>query len=156
MIKGSCPAGGCALALCCDYRIITEDGSIGLNEVALGIVVPPYFSKIMMRTIGPITEILLLTGELVKARKAKEIGLVHEVVQSEDMLESASEKVMVQWLSLPDEGRVLTKSILRKEFCDSWEKSIPETVELGWKSLSDPKAIKSMDKVLARLSKSKL
>jgi len=32
-IRGACPAGGCCLSLCCDIRIMTEQGSIGLNEV---------------------------------------------------------------------------------------------------------------------------
>jgi enoyl-CoA hydratase/carnithine racemase len=35
--------GGCALALCCDYRIQSEKGTLGLNEVALGIPVPKYW-----------------------------------------------------------------------------------------------------------------
>ena len=39
-INGACPAGGCVLAMCCDWRVITWDGSMGLNEVALGIPVP--------------------------------------------------------------------------------------------------------------------
>merc|ERR1712224_530821 len=38
-IPGSCPAAGCCLALCCDFRIITANCSMGLNEVALGIPV---------------------------------------------------------------------------------------------------------------------
>jgi hypothetical protein len=38
-IRGACPAGGCCLSLCCDFRIMTEFGHIGLNEVALGIAV---------------------------------------------------------------------------------------------------------------------
>lgn len=35
-IRGHCPAGGCILSMCCDYRVITERGSIGLNEVSRG------------------------------------------------------------------------------------------------------------------------
>eukprot|EP00210_Caulerpa_lentillifera_P009672 g9228.t1 len=41
-IRGECPAGGCALSLCCDYRLMTDFGRIGLNEVGLGIPVPHY------------------------------------------------------------------------------------------------------------------
>jgi hypothetical protein len=26
---GACPAGGCCLSMCCDYRVMTESGSIG-------------------------------------------------------------------------------------------------------------------------------
>lgn len=35
-IRGHCPAGGCILSMCCDYRVITERGTIGLNEVSEG------------------------------------------------------------------------------------------------------------------------
>ena len=38
-IRGACPAGGCCMSLCCDFRIMTDFGHIGLNEVALGIAV---------------------------------------------------------------------------------------------------------------------
>ena len=34
-IRGACPAGGCCLSLCCDFRIMTDFGHIGLNEVRL-------------------------------------------------------------------------------------------------------------------------
>lgn len=32
-IRGACPAGGCCIALCCDARFITPNGTMGLNEV---------------------------------------------------------------------------------------------------------------------------
>ncbi|KTG31056.1 hypothetical protein cypCar_00007245 [Cyprinus carpio] len=42
VVMGSRPAGGCLLALCCDYRIMTDNRhyNIGLNEKQLGIVAP--------------------------------------------------------------------------------------------------------------------
>lgn len=40
------------MALCCDVRIMTEAGHIGLNEVALGIPVPDFWAQNMVRTIG--------------------------------------------------------------------------------------------------------
>lgn len=47
-IRGACPAGGCAISLCCDARIMTAgNGTIGLNEVALGIPVPKYWVQVM-------------------------------------------------------------------------------------------------------------
>ena len=39
-IKGACPAGGCALAICCDFRFATRDVTMGLNEARIGISVP--------------------------------------------------------------------------------------------------------------------
>lgn len=45
---GACPAGGCCMALACDLRFMTENGAIGLNEVALGIPVPDYWAQLMV------------------------------------------------------------------------------------------------------------
>jgi len=36
-IRGACPAGGCMMSMCCDHRVMSNAGSIGLNEVQLGI-----------------------------------------------------------------------------------------------------------------------
>ena len=47
-IRGACPAGGCITALCCDMRIMTDFGTFGLNEVALGIAVPEYWGNLMV------------------------------------------------------------------------------------------------------------
>jgi 3,2-trans-enoyl-CoA isomerase len=61
-IRGQCPAGGCGLAMCCDFRIATPDTVMGaralsgacaardgvragLNEVAIGIAVPNFWTK---------------------------------------------------------------------------------------------------------------
>lgn len=35
VLKGHSPAGGCLLAMCCDYRIMVQNFSIGLNETQL-------------------------------------------------------------------------------------------------------------------------
>merc|ERR1719215_1394363 len=61
-IRGACPAGGCGLALCCDYRVITKDGSMGLNEVQLGIPVPKFWIELFANTVGHrLAEKLLLS-----------------------------------------------------------------------------------------------
>src|SRR5690606_16566166 len=41
-ITGHAPAGRCALVICCDYRIMAEgEFVIGLNEVPVGLILPP-------------------------------------------------------------------------------------------------------------------
>lgn len=79
-IKGACPAGGCCLSLCCDYRVMTDFGHIGLNEVALGIPVPLYWARLMGRLIGegPAHK-LCLSATLTSPEQALELGLVDEV-----------------------------------------------------------------------------
>lgn len=59
---------------------MTDFGHIGLNEVALGIPVPLYWTKLMGRVIGdgPAHK-LCLTATLVSPQKALQLGLVDEV-----------------------------------------------------------------------------
>ena len=106
-IRGACPAGGCCLALCCDYRILSDPGYIGLNEVALGISVPKYWGKLMERVIGSgKAEKLLQFAQLVKAKQALDIGLVDEICHKED-LEDAVCKKMKYFTSFPATGRAV-------------------------------------------------
>lgn len=51
-IRGACPAAGCGISMCCDARVMTEEGYIGLNEVALGIPVPIYWTELFLKTVG--------------------------------------------------------------------------------------------------------
>lgn len=41
-LQGVCPAGGCLIALSCDYRVLADNPKYctGLNEVLLGIIAP--------------------------------------------------------------------------------------------------------------------
>ena len=43
-INGAAPAGGCQIAMSCDYRIMAQHPkfNIGLNETKLGIVAPTW------------------------------------------------------------------------------------------------------------------
>ena len=81
-LGGHAPAGGCVLALCCDYRVMASGPfSIGLNETQVGLVAPDGIQHLMRRTIGPRqAERLLVAGELVQAGQALAMGLVDELV----------------------------------------------------------------------------
>ncbi len=53
ILQGASPAGGCLLALSCEYRVLVKgDHTIGLNETKLGIVAPKWFQDPMIATIG--------------------------------------------------------------------------------------------------------
>jgi enoyl-CoA hydratase/carnithine racemase len=107
-IRGACPAGGCCLALCCDYRIITETGSIGLNEVALGISVPKYWGLLMQRIVGAgPAEKLLQFAVMATPEEAKELGLVDDVVPKLK-LQAAAEMAIMELLKAPDAGRAVS------------------------------------------------
>ena len=49
-INGASPAGGCQIAMSCDYRIMAKHPKIviGLNETALGIVAPTWVHSLFI------------------------------------------------------------------------------------------------------------
>lgn len=81
-VNGHAIAGGCVLALCADFRMMTgrEGARIGLNEVALGLRFPPTtFAMLRARLALPQLERVLLESALYPAAEAKELGLVHAI-----------------------------------------------------------------------------
>lgn len=51
--QGHSPAGGCVLAISCDYRIMIDGKfKIGMNETQLGMPVPFWLVELMIKTIG--------------------------------------------------------------------------------------------------------
>ncbi|XP_044160760.1 enoyl-CoA delta isomerase 1, mitochondrial [Bufo gargarizans] len=119
-VNGSSPAGGCLMAMCCDYRIMADDPkfAIGLNETQLGIVAPFWFKDTMINIVGNrVTEQSLQLGQMYSAPEAHKIGLVDMLVP-EDKVQSTAAAAMTQWFSIPDHARQLTKSMMRKPTID--------------------------------------
>ncbi|XP_037974559.2 enoyl-CoA delta isomerase 1, mitochondrial [Plutella xylostella] len=79
-INGHAPAGGCLLALSCEYRVMaTGKFTIGLNETALGIVAPTWFIDSMCNTISSReAEFALTTGRMFSVDEALKTGLIDE------------------------------------------------------------------------------
>jgi Delta3-Delta2-enoyl-CoA isomerase len=157
-VKGACPAGGCCLAMCCDFRIVTEDASLGLNEVAIGITVPAYWIKVMIGIIGQgKTDKLTQYARSVGAEEALKIGLVDTVVPSDDALEPAALKLAKEIFKLPDAGRSITKDSLRGELGRSWGDKIGLENEAHqiWGFLTQEHTVRELKAVMSRLSKSK-
>jgi len=78
-INGHALGGGCELALACDVRIANERAKLGQPEIGLGIMPGGGASQRLPRLIGAGEAMkLTLTGELVDAAVAAEMGLVEE------------------------------------------------------------------------------
>jgi 3-hydroxyacyl-CoA dehydrogenase/enoyl-CoA hydratase/3-hydroxybutyryl-CoA epimerase len=82
-IHGACLGGGLEAALACAYRIASDDPKtvLGLPEVQLGLIPGAGGTQRLPRTVGLRNALdMILTSRNVRARKAAQIGLVHEVV----------------------------------------------------------------------------
>jgi len=82
-VNGAAIAGGMGFLGVSDVVVASEAAKFGFTEVNLGII-PAVVSPYVMRKIGySQTRLLFLSAEILSAEKAKEIGLVHEVVEPE-------------------------------------------------------------------------
>ena len=79
-INGYALGGGCELALACDIRIASETAKFGQPELGLGIIPGAGATQRLPRIVGMgRAKHLILTGEIVDAKQALEMGLVTAV-----------------------------------------------------------------------------
>jgi enoyl-CoA hydratase len=79
-VNGYALGGGCELALACDLRIASETAKFGQPELGLGIIPGAGATQRLPRIVGlGRAKHLILTGEIVDAKQALEMGLVSAV-----------------------------------------------------------------------------
>lgn len=84
-IHGAALGGGAGLAAVCDMVVAAGDATFGFTEVKLGIL-PAVISPFALRKIGhSAARELFLTGARFSAARAREIGLVHAVVNEAEL-----------------------------------------------------------------------
>ena len=115
-IGGHAPAGGCVLALCCEWRVMAEGKfKIGLNEVAVGVRVPEPIWAAARHVLGTRQAQRLCTSAvLVETSEAQRIGLVDELAPGAEVVERALAWARAQ-LALPPETLRRTRELCRKE-----------------------------------------
>ncbi len=90
-INGDCVAGGTALMALCDLVVAADHARFGLPEAKVG-VFPMQVLVYLRRLIGPRhVNQLCLTGELIGAARAFEIGLLNEVVPYDSLVSRLGE-----------------------------------------------------------------
>lgn len=115
-LTGHSPAGGTVIALFTDYRVQAEGQyKLGLNEVQVGLVVPPVIHQALVRLIGPYpAERHLVAGQMISPDDAHSLGLVDEVVADDQVIPRA-----IEWcrfhLNLPQHSMLATRAICRTD-----------------------------------------
>lgn len=113
LANGSAMGGGFGLLCCCDCVIAKKTAFFALSEVKLG-VIPATISPYVLAKIGPSNaRRLFMTGETITGEKAISLGLVQEVVgTNEELMQKAQAICDVMTLAAP--GAVAaSKSLVR-------------------------------------------
>ncbi|MEN3015631.1 MAG: enoyl-CoA hydratase/isomerase family protein [bacterium] len=93
IVNGYAIAGGCGLAVACDITIASEEAKFGVPEINLGMW-PMIISYPLLKFANTKKVLeLFLTGRIIDAQEAKEIGFVSFVVESSN-LQSFSEQII--------------------------------------------------------------
>jgi methylglutaconyl-CoA hydratase len=88
-VNGAAIAGGMGLATICDFTLAIPEAKFGYTEVQIGFV-PAIVSAFLRGQIGDKrSRDLLLTGRLIKAPEAFDLGLITRVVPEQDLMNEA-------------------------------------------------------------------
>ncbi len=147
-LNGHTIAGGCMLALACDYRImVSEKAKISLNEISFGSSVFAGVVEMLKFWVGQKNaESILYSGAMYSAEEAIQLGLVDQISSYENLMNDAR-KVAQDFANKDMAAFRSIKGLLRKpvaeEMAKREEDSIREFVDI-WYSKETWKKIKEI------------
>jgi methylglutaconyl-CoA hydratase len=132
-INGTAVGGGVGLTAVCDIAVASSEAKFGFGEAKLGII-PAMISPYVLRKTGPgPAREYFLTGDRFSAERAKEIGLVHEVVPPDRLDEAVNAKVASLLTSAPGaiaEGKKLIRQVTGMNAGEAREYTLAKIAEL--------------------------
>jgi len=92
VVNGFALGGGCEVAMACDLIVAADTAKFGQPEVTLGIIPGYGGTQRLPRLVGRnLAKELVLTGDMITAQRAAEIGLVNRVAPAGELMATARE-----------------------------------------------------------------
>jgi enoyl-CoA hydratase/carnithine racemase len=153
-IAGHNPAGGCVLALCCDYRVMARGPfRIGLNETQVGLAVPDAIQYLMRRIVGSHrAERLIVSGAMIESEEAHAIGIIDALTDAGEVVKLAAHW-LTELLALPSSPMLATRRIARADIInalDGFRDADLQRFLDGWYSADTQAALQAL---MVRLKK---
>lgn len=153
-INGHSPAGGCLLSMCCEYRVMVKNYTIGLNETQLGIVAPDWFICTMKNTISARdAELALTTGKLFTTDEALKVGMIDEIADDKADAMAKAESFFTRFAKIHPLARQLTKTALRGKDLGGLMDNREEDIEKFLFFVNQPKVQQSLELYVQALKK---
>lgn len=129
-VQGRALAGGCGIASACDIILAAQSAQFGYPEVNIGFV-PAMVMAILRRSVSEKAAFeLVVTGEMVSAARAHEIGLVHRVF-GDDQFSSEVEAYVATLAAKSASAVMLSKRLLYNMDSMSLEAALQAGVEIN-------------------------
>lgn len=110
-LHGHCIGGAALLAVACDLRIASDDLSVRIPELAIGIPLTWAGIPRLVREVGlPVARDLVMTGRTLDAQGALACGFVQRVAPS-DGLDAATDGLVQELLQMPDGPLAMTRAM---------------------------------------------
>jgi methylglutaconyl-CoA hydratase len=133
-VQGHAIAGGCGLASVCDFVFAVPEAKFGYTEVRIGFV-PAIVMVFLLRKIGEAkVKQLLLSGELVSAEEAHQLGIVTNVVSREDLESEVISFAQNLLLSNSVHSMMMTKQMIAEVQSMPLAEALAYTAEMNAKA----------------------
>ncbi|MDO9526649.1 MAG: enoyl-CoA hydratase/isomerase family protein [Gemmobacter sp.] len=127
-VNGAATAGGFDLSLACDLRIAGEGSRFGETYIGLGLAPGNGGAWFLPRLVGAgVAAELALTGEIIDAGRAQELGIVNRVVPDAELMTAALD-LAAKISARPRKALMATKQLLRA----SWHSDLPGALAMSY------------------------
>lgn len=151
-ITGHAIAGGTVLTIFCDWRVMAAgEHKVGLNEVQVGIKLPPIIFMALRRLVGArVAEHLAVTGTLLSPQRALQFGLVDELCES-DLLVGRAVAWCQHVVALPEEATSFTRAKARADLFALFEHDLEAEENIFTESWFSPSTQKHVHAAVEQL-----
>lgn len=149
-VQGHALAGGCGLATVCDFVFAVPEAKFGYTEVKIGFI-PAIVMVFLLRKIGEgKAKQLLLTGDLIQAEEAMQLGLVSKVVLPDEIVNHV--EIFAQRLidSNSEHAMMLTKKMIGAVQSMTLEESLTFASKMNAKARESDDCKKGIDAFLSK------
>ena len=132
-ITGYALGGGCELAMCADLRFAAENAKLGQPEILLGIIPGAGGTQRLTRLVGPsVAKDLVLSGRMISATEALDIGLVDRLFPAESVYSEA-----VAWARQFDGGPAAAIAAAKRVIDAGQDGTLEQGLEIERQAFAD-------------------